>query len=107
MADDRDLTGIVIADRYRVERRLGSGGMGAVWRVQHLESLQRYALKTLHASSAGDRMSVERFLREARAAAALSSKHVVKIVDAQMGYVDGKTQEPMPFLVMELLTGSN
>ena len=107
MSVERDLSGTVIAGRYRVERRLGAGGMGAVWRVRHLESLQRYALKTLHATTAGDRMSVERFLREARAAAALSSKHVVKIVDAQMGHVDQATNEPLPFLVMELLTGSN
>jgi serine/threonine protein kinase len=104
---DRDLTGSVVGGRYRVERKLGSGGMGAVWRVQHLESLQRYALKTLHATTAHDRMSVERFLREARAAAALSSKYVVKIVDAQMGHLDEATLQPMPFLVMELLTGSN
>jgi eukaryotic-like serine/threonine-protein kinase len=104
-ADTRDLSGTVIADRYQVERKLGSGGMGSVWLVRHVESLQRYALKTLHPDAARDAMSVERFLREARAAAALHSKHVVKIVDSRVGHVEGG--QPMPFLVMELLQGQN
>ncbi len=107
MLDRRDLSGTTIAGRYRVQRCLGSGGMGAVWLVQHLESLQLYALKTLHAQVANDRLAVERFLREARAAAALRSKHVVKVVDAQMNHVDEKSHELMPFLVMELLEGAN
>lgn len=103
----RDLTGTTIAGRYRIERPLGQGGMGAVWLAQHIESLQRYALKTLHPRVASDRLAVERFLREARAAAALRSKHVVKVVDAQMNHVDERTREPLPFLVMELLEGAN
>jgi eukaryotic-like serine/threonine-protein kinase len=103
--DTRDLSGTVIADRYQVERKLGSGGMGSVWLVRHVESLQRYALKTLHPDAARDAMTIERFLREARSAAALQSKHVVKIVDSRVGHVmDG---QPMPFLVMELLQGQN
>src|SRR5262249_18275472 len=48
----------------------------------------------------------ERFLREARAAAALRSKSVVRIIDAQTTHVDPKTGELTPFLVMELLDGS-
>jgi len=102
----RDLVGSTIAGRYKVLRKLGAGGMGAVWEVQHLESLQHYALKTLHAHVATDPMSLERFLREARAAAALRSKSVVRIIDAQTTYVDPKTGELTPFLVMELLEGS-
>jgi len=103
----RDLTGTTIAGRYRIVRKLGSGGMGAVWLAQHLESLQYYALKTLHPHVASDRLAVERFLREARAAAALRSKHVVKVVDAQMNHIDEQTKELQPFLVMELLEGAN
>lgn len=100
----RDLRGTTI-DRYKVERLLGSGGMGSVWQVRHVESLQSYALKTMHAGAATDRGMLERFLREARAAAALKSKHVVKIVDAQINYVDPTTRTPLPFMVMELLEG--
>ena len=104
--DPRDLTGSTIAGRYTVRRKLGEGGMGAVWLVQHAESLQLHALKTLHRPRDGfEKMSLVRFLREARAAAALRSKHVVKVIDAQIGYVHPPTGEPTPFIVMELLEG--
>ena len=77
--------------------------MGAVWRVQHVESLQALALKTIDPGLAANPRRSIRFLREARAAGALRSRHVTRIVDAQMGYVhDGV---PLPFLVMELLEG--
>src|SRR5258708_3474114 len=105
-ADEGDLVGALIGGRYRVERKIGAGGMGTVWCVCHEESLQRYAMKTLHPKAAGDRMSVERFLHEARATASLQSRNVVKIVDVQVTYVDPTRKRPMPFLVMELLTGS-
>jgi len=102
-----DLLGLVLSDRYRVEGRLGVGGMGSVWRVRHVESLERFALKTLHPRVASDATAVHRFLREARASTALHSKHVVKIVDAQMSHLHPATNVPMPYLVMELLEGSN
>lgn len=98
-----NLTGQTLDRRFRVERELGSGGMGTVWQVQHVESLQRYALKVLAPSFAHDPEVVARFLREARAAAALRTRHVVRIVDAQMSYVHAGV--PTPFLVMELLEG--
>jgi len=98
-----DLTGQILDRRFRVERLLGKGGMGAVWRVQHVESLQALALKTIDPALAANPEAVDRFLREARAAGALRSRHVTRIVDAQTSYVhDGA---PLPFLVMELLEG--
>ena len=98
-----DLTGQILDRRFRVERLLGRGGMGTVWRVQHVESLQALALKTIDPGLAANPEAVDRFLREARAAGALRSRHVTRIVDAQTGYVhDGV---PLPFLVMELLEG--
>jgi serine/threonine protein kinase len=105
--DVASLEGRVVAGRYRVVGRLGVGGMGSVWLVQHTESLQRLALKTLHLRASLDRNMVERFLREARAAASLKSRHVVKVVDAQTTYVDPETAYPCPFIVMELLEGCN
>ncbi|MEO7093972.1 MAG: serine/threonine-protein kinase, partial [Polyangiales bacterium] len=105
--DVASLEGRVIAGRYRVVGRLGVGGMGSVWLVQHTESLQRLALKTLHLRASLDRNMVERFLREARAAASLKSRNVVKVVDAQTNYVDPETAYPCPFIVMELLEGCN
>jgi serine/threonine protein kinase len=99
----RDLTDELVDRRFRVERKLGSGGMGTVWQVQHVESLQRFALKTLAAEFVEDRASIDRFLREARAAAVLRTRHVVRMIDVQMGYEhEGK---PLPFIVMELLEG--
>ncbi|MBN2195115.1 MAG: protein kinase [Polyangiaceae bacterium] len=102
-APGRDLVGAVLDGRYRVERRIGGGGMGTVWEVEHVESLQRLALKTLALPL--DEATRERFLREARAAAALETRHVVRITDARMGYVH--QGEPLPFLVMELLRGDS
>jgi serine/threonine-protein kinase len=101
----RDLTGEIVDGRFRVEERLGGGGMGTVWRVQHVVSLQKLAMKTLDPASSASLEATERFLREARAAAALRTRHVVRIVDAQMSYRhDGA---PLPFLVMELLEGKD
>jgi serine/threonine-protein kinase len=103
MGSCADLIGQVIDRRFRVERALGKGGMGTVWRVQHVESLQHYALKVLNAGLAQEKGVVQRFLREARAAAALRTRHVVRIVDAQISYVHEGVATP--FLVMELLDG--
>src|SRR5260370_36501841 len=106
MSTSADIIGSTIAGRYRVRRKLGQGGMGSVWLVQHTESLQSLALKTLNAPREGfDRMMLERFLREARAAAALRSRNVVKVIDAQMSYGHPPKNEPMPCIVMELLEG--
>jgi tRNA A-37 threonylcarbamoyl transferase component Bud32 len=102
---ERDLAGQVVGGRFRVEARLGSGGMGTVWRVQHVESLQKFALKTLDSKYASGEEATRRFLREARAAGALRTRHVVRIVDAQMQHLH--QGEPLPFLVMELLDGQN
>ncbi|HEY2410200.1 MAG TPA: protein kinase [Polyangiaceae bacterium] len=98
-----DLSGQVIDGRYKVEFQLGRGGMGAVWSVQHVQSLRHFALKTLSPELSGDSGAAERLLREARAVSALSSRHVAQVVDAQGGYLhDGK---PLPYLVMERLDG--
>jgi hypothetical protein len=103
MSSGPHFIGQTIDRRFRVERKLGSGGMGTVWQVQHVESLQRYALKVLSPTFANEPEVVARFLREARAAAALRTRHVVRIVDAHKGYVHAGV--PTPFLVMELLEG--
>jgi serine/threonine-protein kinase len=103
---EEDLVGRVIDARYRVEARIGRGGMGAVYRVRHTQSHESFALKVLHPQYAADAAMVERFVREARAAAAFRSKHVVKIIDAQRDH-KGHDGAPMPYLVMELLVGAN
>ncbi len=94
--------GDVFAGRYRVERCIGSGGMGAVFEAEHLETERRVALKVLHPQSLNSETARERFKQEARVAGKLRHLHVVDVLDAG---VDDITS--MPYLVMELLQGED
>jgi len=87
------------AGKYVVERVLGQGGMGTVFRARHLRLGHRVAIKVLGSDLRGSEELVGRFDREARAASALSSPHAVRIFD-----VDA-TDDGTPFMVMELLQG--
>ncbi|WP_437525418.1 cytochrome c peroxidase [Sorangium sp. So ce726] len=91
--------GEILAERYRIERVLGRGGMGVVLAAEHVALRQPVALKLLLPSCVRTADAVERFLREARAAASLQDRHVVRVLDA--GLLDAGT----PYLVMERLTG--
>lgn len=91
--------GMIVADKYRVERVLGSGGMGLVVEARHIELGQAVALKVLHDTALADSDSVQRFFREAQATAALESEHVVRVHDL------GRMKSGSPFIVMERLTG--
>jgi serine/threonine protein kinase len=98
-ASERELQpGQVIADRYRLEAPIGRGAMGAVWRAVHVRLESPVAIKFLNAAIAGDPDMLERFMREARSAAAVRSSHVVQIFDYG---VDGS----VPYIAMELLLG--
>lgn len=88
--------GDLLAGRYRVDARLGAGGMGSVWRAHDLRLDRDVAVKVLMPSVAGDPVLAERFDREARALAAVASPHVIAIHDVVTG-AGGD-----PFLVMEL-----
>ncbi len=94
----RPRANLVLAGRYRLDTRLGAGGMGAIWRAEHLILKAPVAVKLLERDAPPDEDTVARFLREAQAAAALRSPHVVQIIDYG---VDGR----WPFIVMELLEG--
>lgn len=91
--------GSVLLGRYRVERVLGRGGMGIVVAARHLELGQLHAIKFLLPSMLEHREIVERFLREARAAAKLNSDHVVRVSDV------GRLDDGAPCMVMEYLEG--
>jgi eukaryotic-like serine/threonine-protein kinase len=93
--------GTVVAGRYRVEERLGEGGMGSVYRVEHVHTGQPLALKVLNPKLVENTVALERFRREARAPARINSDHVVKVTDADVAPEIGGA----PFLVMELLEG--
>jgi len=92
--------GTVVGGKFRIERLLGTGGMGAVAVATHLHLDQRVALKILHPDHAKNPDVCERFLREARAAARLRSEHVCRVSDVG---IDGQT----PYIVMELLEGDD
>jgi serine/threonine protein kinase len=91
---------LVLAGRYRLEKRLGAGGMGAIWHAEHLVLRAPVAVKLLNREALPDEETIARFMREAQAAATLRSPHVVQIFDYG---VDGG----WPFIVMELLEGEN
>lgn len=88
-----------IFGRYAIVRELGRGGMGTVYEAEHCTLRKRFALKVLH-EHATDPRSIERFVREGRAAASLEHRNVVAVLD--LGVVDGR-----PFLLMELLRGED
>src|SRR6185503_18233315 len=73
--------GTMLADKYRVERVLGRGGMGVVVAATHVELDQRVALKFLLPDAMTSMEVVERFAREARAAVKIESEHVARVID--------------------------
>jgi serine/threonine protein kinase len=94
----------VIAGRYRLEVRLGRGGMGVVWRATDLLLGRRVAVKELSLdetlSDAGARWRRDRTLREARAVAQLRHPHIIVVHDVV-------EQDERPYLVMELIDGGS
>lgn len=92
--------GEVVADKYRVDRVLGEGGMGIVVAATHLHLEQRVALKFLLPKMATNPELVQRFLREARAAVRIQSEHVARVLDVG-------THRGSPYMVMEYLEGGD
>jgi len=90
---------------YRLLRPIGRGGMGVVFEAEDERLHRRVAVKVLAGHLAGDAAAQERFLREARAAAAIQSDHVVAI--HQVGLARDAQQRPVPYLVMPLLAGES
>ncbi|MEA2410590.1 MAG: eukaryotic-like serine/threonine-protein kinase [Thermoleophilaceae bacterium] len=90
--------GNLLRGRYRLEERIGSGGMSTVYRAFD-ETLERWvAIKVLHHTMEDDPVQLERFRREARTVARLNHPHVVTVIDA--GEDDGH-----PFIVFEYVDG--
>src|SRR6266511_1694855 len=96
MANPR--SGTMVDERYRLERKIGSGGMADVWLAEDTELDRNVAIKILHDRFAQDKEFVQRFRREAQSAAGLQHPNVVSIFDRgefsdtyfiAMEYVDG------------------
>jgi serine/threonine-protein kinase len=92
------MLGRVLAERYRLLQRIGAGGMGTVYRAQHLLLRREVALKLLASELTRDPVMRERFLREAQATHMLRHPNIVEVFDVAL---DGSRV----FLVMELLEG--
>jgi serine/threonine-protein kinase len=93
------VAGDVVAGRFVVERRIGSGGMGEVVSARHVELGTLVAIKAIRRDVLGDPDAMARFKREAKALAKLTSVHTVRIYD--VGVTDGG----LPYLIMEHLVG--
>lgn len=88
-----------LADRYKIERRLGTGGMGVVYLAWH-EMMERWvAIKMLKQSFVEDQQSVKRFQQEAKAASRLKHPNVITLHDF------GVTNTGQPYMVMDYLGG--
>ncbi len=94
--------GTLVGGKLRIVRTLGTGGMGAVYEVQHEITRHHRALKLLHASVRLEHPDlVRRFLREASVAGTLGDPHIVETYDA------GDLDTGEPYLLMELLSGES
>lgn len=92
--------GTLVGDKYRVVRPIGHGAMGTVYEAENTRLGRRVALKVLNREAASNRELVDRFEREAQAAARIGSNHVVDVLE--FGDLAGGGQR---FMVMEFLEG--
>lgn len=90
----------LLSDKYEILEALGDGGMGRVFRARHRQLKRVVAIKLLQHDLGGEE-AVARFLREARAAAQITSMHVAHIMDADV------LAHGQPYIVMEYLRGSD
>ena len=95
------LVGLVVAGRYRIERVVGEGGMGAVYQAEHVLMRKRFALKVLHPEMGRLPEVVARFEREAMAAAHIEHPNVAGATDF------GKLDDGSFFLVLEYVEGES
>lgn len=93
------LVGRILLGKLEVLRRIGGGGMGVVYEVEHRLTGHRRALKVVHAKYADRPRFMKRLLREAKVAGTLASHHVVETYDA------GRLEDGSAYVLMELLHG--
>ncbi len=101
MTQGSALFGSVVAQRYVVMEQLGSGGMGAVYLGRHVSLGQKVAIKFIHPELSQSEEVRRRFDTEAKAAAAIKSRHAVAVID------HGVAESGQPFIVMEYLEGQS
>jgi eukaryotic-like serine/threonine-protein kinase len=91
--------GAIVGGKYRLDALIGEGGMGSVWAATHLGLNQAVAIKFVSREFVRSAEALRRFDAEAKAAAALRSRHVVQVFDT------GALADETPYIAMELLHG--
>jgi len=100
-AADDPLIGTIVSDRYRIIRKVGEGGMGAVYQAEHAVIEKRVALKILFADLTRRPDLVMRFLQEAKSASRLGQENVIDISDF------GQSSDGLVYIAMEFLDGQD
>jgi eukaryotic-like serine/threonine-protein kinase len=95
-----DWQGTLFGGKYLLSKKLGQGGMGSVWKAEHVQLRSPVAIKLIEQSIATNPEALARFLREAQSAASLRSPHVVQILDHGADH-------GVPYIAMELLDGES
>jgi eukaryotic-like serine/threonine-protein kinase len=95
------LIGLAVGGKYEIRRVLGAGGMGVVCEAVHLDLGKKVAVKLIDKTMKESELIVARFRREARAAGAINSEHIVDVFDV------GADARVGLYMVMELLTGED
>ena len=93
------LLGVLLDGRYRVESLLGRGGMGAVYKAEHVAMRKTVAVKVVRSDLSANLEAAKRFHREARAASMLSHPHTIRVFDF------GQAPDLTLYMVMEFLDG--
>ena len=103
MADEKKdaLIGEIIGGSYKIEAKLGAGGMGTVYLASHTRVDRQFAIKVLNFKLSDDKTAVQRFEREAMLGSRLGHEHITQVIDFN------HTEEGFPFIVMELLEGED
>lgn len=99
IADADPYLGLTLGEKYQIKELLGEGGMGRVYRAEHLALEKPVAVKILHQHLLGDERSVARFVAEAREASRLNHPNIVTVMEF------GETEYGVMYLVMEYLRG--
>src|SRR5437899_12764923 len=94
-----DLVGTILASRYQIEKQIGEGAIGVVFRARHIRHGRLFAIKVMRRRLTSDPKVVQRFEREAELAGRLAHPNVVPVVDT------GVTDDGLHYLVMDLVDG--
>jgi putative two-component system response regulator len=97
----------LILGNYRVLDKIGAGGMGVVFRAEHLKFHTPWAIKALYLNGEKNRRAVERFFHEVRAVTKLKHPHIVAAEDAGEQAGASPDRQAVPYLVMEYIVGRN